>query len=104
VFRFLNDGGCMSKDVITLRDEQMVGASPLLEPVLQGGRVVGRLPTLEESKSLCREDLQRLPEIYKNIVDPARFPVKFSSELQGLREATEKKIRSTNSEIRNKFK
>jgi nicotinate phosphoribosyltransferase len=92
VFRFDDDRRLISEDVIALRDEQIAGAQALLEPVLKGGKIVGPLATLEETKSLCRDDLERLPDVYKRIVDPNRFPVKFSARLQQLRAATEKKL------------
>jgi nicotinate phosphoribosyltransferase len=92
VFRLHDSQRKLAGDVVGLRDEQLAGAHPLLEPVFQAGRVVGRLTTLEDAKALCRDDLDRLPEAYQAIVDPARYPVKFSVRLQELREATEKKL------------
>jgi nicotinate phosphoribosyltransferase len=92
VLRFNDDKGAMSQDVIALCDEQIAGATPLLEPVLRGGRTVARLATMEDARSVCRGALDRLPEIYRKIVDPARYPVKFSPRLQALREATEKNL------------
>lgn len=91
VFRFA-DGAQLSGDVVALRDEQIAGAKPLLEPVLQAGRMVGRLATLQDAKSLCHDELDRLPNTHKSIVDPARYPVSFSTALQELREATEKNL------------
>ena len=92
VFRFNDDEGFMTEDLITLRDEQISGAKPLLEPVLKTGRNVTILPTLQETRTLCRENRQQLPEKYKKIMDPARYPVKLSSGLRALREATEKNL------------
>jgi nicotinate phosphoribosyltransferase len=92
VFRLDDDQGWMSQDMIALRDEQITGARALLEPVMQGGKILGPLPTLEEAKSLCRGDLERLPDLYRRIVAPARYPVEFSARLRDLREATEKNL------------
>ncbi|HEX2226958.1 MAG TPA: nicotinate phosphoribosyltransferase [Candidatus Binatia bacterium] len=92
VFRLKDDEGFMTEDVITLRNEQISGAKPLLEPVLQSGRTVARLPTLEETKTLCRENLHQLPEKYRKIMGPAHYPVRFSSALRALRKATEKNL------------
>ena len=94
VFRSFDARGLLWQDVIAAREEQIDGATPLLEPVLQAGKIVTRLPTLEETQSVCRQDLQRLPEIYKKIVDPARYPVRFSAGLQALRAATEKQAKA----------
>ena len=91
VFRLHDSQGKLAGDIVGLRGEQLAG-SPLLEPVFQAGRIVGRLTTLEDAKSLCRDELDRLPAIYQAIVDPARYPVRFSARVQELREATEKKL------------
>jgi nicotinate phosphoribosyltransferase len=93
VFRLRDSQGKPAADIVGLRGEQLAGAQPLLEPVLQAGRVVGRLATLEDAKALCRDELDRLPAIYQAIVDPARYPVEFSARLQELREATEKELK-----------
>jgi nicotinate phosphoribosyltransferase len=90
VFRFADVEA--AADVIALRDEQITGAKPLLEPVLREGKLTGRLPSLEEVRSLCRSDLDWLPHSSKDLVDPTRYPVKFSGALQGLRQSTEKNL------------
>jgi nicotinate phosphoribosyltransferase len=92
VFRFEDARGLFSKDIIAMSDEEIPGAKPLLETVLQRGKIVGRLPTLEDAKSVCRDGLGRLPGIYKRIIEPARYPVEFSARLQELRQATEKNL------------
>jgi nicotinate phosphoribosyltransferase len=88
VLRFHTDQGRFSRDVVVLRGEQLPGAEPLLTQALRGGKINGRLATLADSRTICRDELSRLPEIYKAIVDPARYPVEFSAGLQNLRDAT----------------
>jgi hypothetical protein len=78
--------------VIALRHEQIAGAKPLLTEVLRGGKIAARLATLEESRAVCRDELSRLAEPYKTIVEPACYPVEFSSGLQALRDATQKQL------------
>jgi hypothetical protein len=63
----------------------------LLTQVLQAGKIAGRLPTLEDSKSVCHDELDRLPEIYQAIVGPARYPVQFSAGLKDLRDSIRKR-------------
>jgi nicotinate phosphoribosyltransferase len=92
VFRFNDDQARMAGDVVALREEQIAGARPLLEPVLQAGQSPRRLASLEDTRSFCHEELDRLPDIYKSIVDPARYPVKFSARLQALRESTARQL------------
>jgi len=91
VFRVRDNQGQLSGDVVALRGEQMAGAEPLLTQVLRAGKIAGRLPTLDDSKSACRDELGRLPEIYQAIVDPARYPVQFSAGLKDLRDAIQKR-------------
>jgi len=87
VFRVHDDQDQLCGDVIALRGEEIAAAEPLLTQVLHGGKITGRLPTLNDSRSVCRDELDRLPEIYRAIVDPARYPVQFSAGLQDLRDA-----------------
>jgi nicotinate phosphoribosyltransferase len=95
VFRVRDDRGQLCGDVIALRGEQIPAAEPLLTQVLRGGRIAGRLPTLNDSRSVCRDELDRLPEIYRAIVNPARYPVQFSSGLQDLRDLVQDRARQT---------
>ena len=92
VYRVLDDQGQLSMDIIGLRGEEIAGAQPLLEQVLCGGRTAGRLATLEDARTLCRDELTRLPKIYQALIDPARYPVSFSTALHSLRAAAEKQI------------
>jgi len=91
-YRLHDDRGQFAGDVVALRDEPIPGAEPLLTQVLQNGRIAGRLPTLDDSRAVCRDELARLPEIYKAIVNPARYPVGFSAGLQKLRASVQNKI------------
>jgi nicotinate phosphoribosyltransferase len=84
VARFRDDQGHLAGDVVGLRGEAIPGAESLLTQVLQKGAIVGRPSTLDDAKSLCREELARLPEIYKAIVNPARYPIEFSAGLRTL--------------------
>jgi nicotinate phosphoribosyltransferase len=92
VFRLCDAQGKFAADVIALRHEQIAGAKPLLMEALKGGKIAARLATLEESREVCRDELSRLPELYKTIVEPAGYPVEFSSGLRALREATQKRV------------
>ncbi len=92
VFRFDDAQGSMSHDVIAERDERLIGAEALLEPVMRGGKIIGPLATLEQARALCHGELERLPDVHARSVDPAGYAVEFSAELQALREATERKL------------
>jgi nicotinate phosphoribosyltransferase len=90
VFRFAADHGSMLEDVIALREEQVAGAEPLLERVMQRGRVAVPLPSLEGTKSRCCAELARLPERYRRVIDPERYRVTFSTRLEEQRRTAEK--------------
>jgi nicotinate phosphoribosyltransferase len=90
VFRVYDARGQLCRDVIALRGEQMAAAEPLLTQVLRGGKIAGSLPTLDDSRSLCRDELARLPDIYRAIINPARYPVELSANLRELRESVQK--------------
>ncbi len=92
VFRLRDDGGKYSGDVVALRGEQRPDGEALLKQVMLGGNVVDRLPTLEDSRSLCRDELARLPEVYKTIADPAVYPVSFSEGLRTLGEKLRQRV------------
>jgi len=93
VWRFFAEGGRMARDVIGLRDEAVAGGEPLLKPVMAGGRLIAPLPSLAESREYCRDQLARLPEEYKAIVAPARFPVELSPGLAALQARVEEELR-----------
>ena len=92
VFRVQGDDGKFSGDVVALRGEEIPEGKALLTQVLVGGKPVERLPTLEESRSVCSDDLARLAEVYKTIIDPATFPVRFSDGLRTLSDMVHRRI------------
>ena len=95
VFRGHDDQGQLSGDVVALRGERIAGTKPLLTQVLHAGKIAGGLPTLDDSKSVCHDELDRLPEIYQSIVNPARYPVQFSAGLKDLRDSIRKRALRT---------
>ena len=92
VFRQLDSGGRLARDFIGLRDETIAGAEPLLEKVIDGGKVIATPSVLTASRVVFRDEFGRLPDSIKQIRDPAHHPVEFTSELRNLREKTEREI------------
>jgi nicotinate phosphoribosyltransferase len=93
IYRRRDERGQLSEDIIALRSESVAGADPLLEQVLREGKVTGPLPTLKDARNRCREELERLPKIYRSIINPARYPVQFSAGLRELRDSLQKRAR-----------
>jgi nicotinate phosphoribosyltransferase len=81
--------GAYVEDVIQLADEPAPGAGSerLLKPVMRGGRIVaGSLPPLSEIWELASRNLERLPERYRRLAEPDRYPVRYSEALLALRD------------------
>jgi nicotinate phosphoribosyltransferase len=93
IYRLHNARGQLSEDIIALRTESIAGADALLERVLREGKITAPLPTLKDARNRCREELERLPEIYRSIINPARYPVQFSAGLRELRDSLQKQAR-----------
>ena len=92
IYRQLDGGGKLKDDIVALRDETVAGAEPLLKKVMERGKSIAPLPSLQESRSLFLEEFARLPETYKTIRDPGRYRVEFSPKLQRLRAEVEEKV------------
>jgi nicotinate phosphoribosyltransferase len=91
VFRQRDRLGQLEKDFVTLRNEKIPSAEPLLRKVMDRGKRLAPLPSLEESRSTFAEEFGRLPEPIKAIRNPANNSVEFSPKLQALRQDTERK-------------
>lgn len=70
------------EDLIATRDEPAPGPewAPLLEPVVRGGEGV-RLPTLDEARAFCREEVARFSPALVLPGEAHAYPVRRSSEL-----------------------
>jgi nicotinate phosphoribosyltransferase len=82
VFRLCNSDGTYESDVIAREDENYADAEPLLTCVMQNGKPLVPRLTPQQIQDRARVELSRLPESYRRIQDPERYPVRFSLELQ----------------------
>jgi nicotinate phosphoribosyltransferase len=71
VFRSIDANGCFERDVLTLEDDPQPGA-PLLQPVMQGGRLRAPLPALGESRALAQAQIASLPPALRALEETAR--------------------------------
>ena len=83
VFRFKDERSNFVKDVIALEDEKING-EPLLVKVMEKGKIVYDLPSLEEIRKRALESLSKLPEKYKKLKGAPRYPVELSLGLKKL--------------------
>jgi len=92
IFRFVDSQGRLQKDTITLREENLAGAEPLLKKVMEEGKAIGPYPTLKEIRERCAQGLSCLDEKIKAIRDPQTYPVELSPRLRGLQEEIEQQV------------
>jgi len=83
VYRFKNKDGSFEKDVIALTDESVEG-EPLLVKVMEKGKLIYRLPSLDEIRANAAENLSKLPDDYKALTGAPVYPVELSRNLQNL--------------------
>jgi nicotinate phosphoribosyltransferase len=92
VFRIQEADGRYARDFLGLREESLdevaraaevpcERVTPLLEKVMENGRLVHPLPSLEESRRVFLSDFARLPEVYKALQAPALYPASLTPTL-----------------------
>lgn len=84
VFRRTDSKGRFVEDVIGTGDETVDGATPLLAPVMQEGKLLKAHPTLEEIRQHFAERFQALDEAYKALDGAPSYPVRLSPRLSAL--------------------
>jgi nicotinate phosphoribosyltransferase len=82
--------GNFESDLIQLAQEpKPANSERLLKPVVLEGEVVsGSLPPLSEIWEFAQGNLRHLPEEYRQILSPKRYPVHFSDSICQLRDQT----------------
>lgn len=76
-------------DILTLISEQSRG-TPLLRPVMRGGRRIIQLPSLQASRAYAQAQLLTLPSSLWNLDEARDYPVEISSELRRLTKEVDK--------------
>ncbi len=84
IFRRMDERGRCLEDLIGTRDETDHRGRPLLETVMQAGRIIRPLPDLEAIRRSFRSNFEKLPERYKRLSQPDTYPVRLSPALQAL--------------------
>jgi len=93
VFRFHDDQGQMTGDIIGLRKETIPNARPMLEPVMTRGRLLRPHPPVKTCREYFLSEFERLPMNYKSLQDLPAYPVRISPELNTLQHQVEKRLR-----------
>lgn len=84
VFRLQDKKGGYIKDVLGLEKENIKG-KPLLKKVVENGRQVYKVPSLDDSKKFLQQELSRFPDRLKGVSRRYHYPVIISPGLKSLR-------------------
>ena len=95
VWRFKDDKGNYSHDIIALANEEADG-EPLLVKVMEKGKIIRTLPSLKEIRAVAEKNLSKLPAKYKKLTNPPAYPVKLSTALESLIAELTKKLTEVN--------
>jgi nicotinate phosphoribosyltransferase len=99
IYRFKDENGNYSKDVIALVDEKVKGEQLLIK-VMEKGKITYDLPSLDEIRAAAAENLSKLPAKYKKLTKLQQYPVELSQDLENLIKKLKKKLRKTSQGIR----
>ena len=91
--------GTFAFDFLGMLDEKsfpFIGSTPLLVPVMQGGRICAR-ETIHDMRARCRESLQKLPAVCqeigeRNAVYKSYYEVRPSEQLTALLATTKREL------------
>lgn len=85
VWRRIENGKCI-EDIITLWDEEVEDAKPLLIPIMIKGEIIYDFPDIKDIRKYCMEEISALPEKYKTLRGSEPYPIKISEKLRKLRD------------------
>ncbi|MGE5336778.1 MAG: nicotinate phosphoribosyltransferase [Gemmatimonadota bacterium] len=93
VFRSCDAQGRFERDVLTLETDPQ-GGTPLLLPVMRAGRLVAPLPTLAESRTHARAQLDALPAALRSLLPArARYEAAVAPALRALADEVDRHTR-----------
>ena len=83
VYRHYDGTGRATRDVLALADD-LVPGTPLLRPVLRGGRPLDPRPALAAARERVRTELARLPDGLRSLREPAEYAVDVAPSVRTL--------------------
>ncbi len=87
VFRKSDQKGHYLEDIIGQRDEVIDEGKPLLEKVMENGKLLRPHPLLQMLQEKFKENFAALDDEYKSIQDHNAYPVKLSTRLENLQKS-----------------
>ncbi len=85
IYRFYNKKGLFKKDIIGLVDEEF-DADKLLLPVIKKGKLVYKMPTVQQIQRTAAKSISQLPEKLKDLGLKNEYPVTVSKRLRQVRD------------------
>ncbi len=85
VYRFHNKRGLLKNDIIGLVDEEIV-AMELLQPVMKKGKLVYKIPTVQQIQKTAAKNISQLPDKFKDLDCKTAYPVTISKKLRHIRD------------------
>ena len=86
VFRKSDQNGSYQEDIVGLRDETISGGIPLMEKVMENGKLLRPHPSIGVVRDRFKKNFSLVDEKYKSIHDTIVYPVMLSRRLQDLQE------------------
>jgi nicotinate phosphoribosyltransferase len=84
VYRAVDESGVYQQDYIGLRNETVEGSLPMMESVMQDGKIVRPFPSLQAIRDRFNDCFSGLPEKYKVLDAAESYPVKLTPGLEML--------------------
>ena len=78
VYRSFDKNGDYLKDILALRNEKINGQE-LLVKVMEKGKIVYKMPSLEYIRKITKENLSKLPNHYKKLRNALKYKVEISN-------------------------
>jgi len=85
ICRFRQEDGLFQRDLLTHMDEPAPeAAEPLLKPIIEGGKLIYDLPSIDQIRSRARAQIDSLPPALRTLTPGSDFPVNHSEHLLNL--------------------
>jgi len=88
VYRVLDSDGRYKADFIGIRHEDPQPGVPVLISVMQNGRILGELPSLDSITKVFRNNFENLKEQFKKLDNARAYPVHITAQLAELQNLT----------------
>ena len=92
VFRVYNENGEFKEDILALESEPIpTNSEALLEPIMRNGKLITKLPKIDEIQQFYLENIKKLPQRYKKLEQAQISTLNVSPELKTLTDLLRKK-------------